>query len=389
VVATGETQANQVASHLEDKVDIVIEPMRRDTFPAVVLSCLYLILEKKMNINEPIVVVPVDPYTDNSYFSRLKTMCNAVRKGETDIVLMGIEPICPSSQYGYILPSKYNDELETFCVARFEEKPSKERAESLIKEGGLWNAGVFAFKAEFIKKIADKYIGKYKTYKDVLKKYDTLPKKSFDYEVVEKTQSISMVHYKGRWMDIGTWDTFTQVMKSKMYGLGVMSNDNEGTHVINELDIPLLVNGTKNMIIVASSEGILVSAKEKSGQIKKYVDEVYTLPIYEDKQWGYYRTIDKIKSNGRTNTIIKEMIVTSEGRTSYKSHKKKCVTWTIIEGSGIIILDGIQREVNAGDSIKIKAGVKYAIRAIEKIKLIEVQVGEEVFDSGIEKWNLE
>ena len=102
-VATGENQKDAIRNQLGEKVDLVLEPMRRDTFPAIMLSCAYLAYEKKVELEESIIVLPVDPYADEGYFSVLKDMDKIVQSGRADMVLMGVKPTYPSEKYGYIL----------------------------------------------------------------------------------------------------------------------------------------------------------------------------------------------------------------------------------------------------------------------------------------------
>ncbi len=100
VVATGASQVDSIRSQLGKNVDVVVEPERRDTFPAIALASVYLALEKGMDENEVVLVLPVDPYADIEYFHAMIEMEKAVQAGIADMVLMGIRPTYPSEKYG-------------------------------------------------------------------------------------------------------------------------------------------------------------------------------------------------------------------------------------------------------------------------------------------------
>ena len=182
VVATGKSQIDSIRSQLGNNVDVVLEPERRDTFPAIALSCSYLFYKKGMNRDEVVLVLPVDPYAEIDYFRALIKMEQTVIDGIANMALMAIKPTYPSAKYGYIIPRK-----ESNLVDRFQEKPSEEYAEKLIEEGAMWNGGVFAFKLGYLINIAKKYVD-FTSFEEIEEKYAVLPKISFDYEVVEKEQ---------------------------------------------------------------------------------------------------------------------------------------------------------------------------------------------------------
>ena len=147
-VATGAAQVESIKGQLGDEVSIVVEPERRNTFPAIALSAAYLYFEKGCPLEETVVVLPVDPYVGEEYFRMLHKLDGAVQAGAADIVLMGVAPTYPSEKYGYIIPDIREDfkRNQLLPVLEFREKPDMQTAGELIQKGGLWNCGVFAFK---------------------------------------------------------------------------------------------------------------------------------------------------------------------------------------------------------------------------------------------------
>ncbi len=131
----------------------------------------------------------------------------------------------------------------------------------------LWNTGIFAFKLDtVIGLLIEK--GLPIQYDELLNRYSELPKISFDYEVVEKLNHIVALTYQGYWKDLGTWNTLTEEMATNVLGKGMISQDSENTHIVNELDIPVAALGLENIIIAASPDGILVTEKSASPRIK-------------------------------------------------------------------------------------------------------------------------
>lgn len=260
-IATGEDQVSTIRNQLGNDVDICIEPCRRDTFPAIVLAAAYLHDIKGVDLSESIAVCPVDPYVDDDYYRSVIKLIGSVKNDSGKLMLLGVEPTYPSEKYGYIIPDN-GDSVSH--VRRFVEKPDRESAEKYIEQGALWNAGVFAFCLGYIIEKSHKLI-EYTDYHDLLTKYESLEKISFDYAVSEKETNIDVMRYKGGWRDVGTWNMMSEVMSENVKGNALLDDKCENTHVINELGIPLLCMGCKNMIVAASNDGILVSEKEASG----------------------------------------------------------------------------------------------------------------------------
>lgn len=266
VVATGEAQKDYVKGQLGKSIGIVTEPCRRDTFPAIALSCSYL-ASKGTSEEEPVIVMPCDTFADDSYFETVCRMAEAVNRGDAELILMGITPTYPSEKYGYIVPERDRQEWgKAMPVARFTEKPDIMTAEKLLSEGALWNGGVFAFRLGYLMAIVEKYMPE-KSYSEIHADYEQFPKISFDYEVVEKAKSVGVIPYSGEWRDLGTWNTLTEKLPSTTEGPAKL-HDCENTHVVNELGIPVIGLGLKNLVIVISPEGILVSEKGASEQLK-------------------------------------------------------------------------------------------------------------------------
>ena len=357
-----------------------MEPCRRDTFAAIALATAYLHDEKQVPENEAVVVCPVDPYVDFSYFECVNKLYEKAEKGDKNLVLMGIQPTYPSDKYGYIKPIK--DEEGNAAYA-FTEKPTEEKAKEYIEAGALWNGGVFAYKLSYVLDKAKELLGT-SDYAELFSDYENLKKISFDYAVVENEKSIEVVRYEGEWKDVGTWNTLTEVMDESIIGNGRVNDKCANVHIINELGIPILGMGLKDMVISASPEGILVSDKEQSAQIKPYVDAIDQQIMFADKSWGTYRILD-VEENSLT---IKATLKPGH-RMNYHSHEHRDEIWNVIQGTGKTIVDGMEQPIKPGDVVTMAAGTKHTVIAgDEGLQLIEVQLGKDINVGDKKKYEL-
>ena len=379
-IATSKSQVSAIHNQLGENVGISVEPCRRDTFPAIALATAYLHDVQNADMEEAVVVCPVDPYVNDDYFETIKELGSLAEKGEANLVLMGINPTYPSEKYGYIIPETKDSVSK---VLEFKEKPDEKTAKGYIEKGGLWNGGVFAYKLKYVLDIAHKLID-FSDYYDLFDKYETLNKISFDYAVVEHEDNISVLRFNGQWKDIGTWNTFAEAMEDKTIGKAILSEDCDNVHVVNELDVPILAMGLSDVIISASAEGILVSDKHQSSYIKPYVDNLDQQIMFAEKSWGSFKVID-IEDESMT---IK--VTLNPGHSmNYHSHDHRDEVWTIISGKGKTIVDGMEQSVKTGDVITMEAGCRHTIIAETKLQLIEVQLGKEISVSDKHKYELD
>lgn len=390
VIATSKSQVDMIQSQLNNQAGLIIEPSRRDTFPAIALAASYVYTVKETSLDEVIVVLPVDPYVHEEFFSRIKDLESVVNESNADLALIGVQPTYPSSKYGYIVPKEVANESEFIHVSRFTEKPSENVAKELIENGALWNCGVFAFKLGYLINILEEK-GLPLHYDELLKQYDQLPKISFDYEVVEKTKNIVVLPYDGYWKDLGTWNTLTEEMDTNKIGKGVISEDSINTHLINELDIPVLVLGVPNVVVAASPDGILVADKEASPRIKELVGDFDNRPMYEERRWGWYRVLDHTKYEEGNEVLTKRIGLLAGKNLSYQFHNQRSEVWTIVKGEGLFALNGKLQVVRPGDVLQIKVGEHHAIKAVSDLEFIEVQSGQELIEEDIVRvymnWN--
>lgn len=397
--ATNAVQRDSIINQLGEDVNVVTEPERRDTFPAIALATSYLAKEQKCNDDEVVVIMPCDVYTESKYFATIAKMVEAVENNVVDLVLMGITPTYPSEKFGYVVPestrssesvksseSVFNNEC--LRVAHFTEKPNEEKANELLKQNAFWNGGVFAFRLGYMMNIVNQYI-QTDTFQETLKRYTEFPKISFDYEVAEKAESVAVVPFSGEWKDLGTWNSLCEELPSTHIGNVMMGDNNVNTHAVNELGIPVFCNGLKDVIVAASPDGIMVCDKQDSEKIKDYTNKLTTRPMYEERRWGTYRVLDNAEYEDGTRSLTKTIHLNAGKNISYQLHRHRNEVWTCVEGEGIFVLDGERKDVKRGDVMNIPVGHLHAIKATTDLTFIEVQIGNPLMEEDIERFDIE
>lgn len=385
-IATSASQRDFIETQLGAMVDVVTEPERRETFPAIALSTSYLASQKGCQRDEVVVVMPCDTYTEARYFEKISQMSALVENEVADLVLMGVRTTHASADFGYILPFATDEEPSYMMVKRFTEKPTEKKAQELIRQGAYWNGGVFAFRLGDMLDIIAQYTSA-DTYTELREHYSELPKISFDYEVAEKATSMAVVPFDGKWKDLGDWNSLVRELPKATMGNVILGNDVEGTTVINELSLPVVCDGVKNIVVAAGHDGILVCSRESSEYIKQYVDPIHMRPMFEERRWGTYRVLDDTRYADGSHSLTKSITLHPDKYISYQIHHHRTEVWTFVEGEGIFVLDGTTRRVKAGDTVIIPVEHYHSIKALTELTFIEVQMGNPLIEEDIERFD--
>lgn len=368
-IATSKSQVSAIHNQLGDAVGISVEPCRRDTFPAIALASAYLHDIQGVGADEAVVVCPVDPFVEDEYFVALKRLSELAQQGSANLTLLGIEPTYPSSKYGYIIPASKDAVSQ---VETFKEKPTEEVAAQYIAQGALWNGGVFAYRLGYVLDRAKELIG-FSGYQELFSRFDQLQKISFDYAVVEHEREITVMRFSGVWKDLGTWNTLTEGMTEPTMGKAILGDACENVFVLNQLNVPVLCMGVKDLIVAASPEGILVTDRERSAHIKPYVDRIEQQLMFAEKSWGQYEVLD-VQPEGMTVKVTMK----PGAHMSYHSHGHRNEVWTVLSGEGETLIDGMSQRIRPGDVITILSGCKHTVKALTKLTMVEVQMGLDI-----------
>ncbi len=373
IVCASAAQQELIEGQLDGAAEVAVEPMRRDTFPAVMLSCAYLMSRRGADPGEVVAFLPVDPYTTGEFFERIRQLGEYISGTSGTIGLLGGVPTYPSTKYGYIVPEP--GDSDPIRVKGFIEKPDEALAGELVKSGALWNCGVFCFPLSLAGAWLKKY-GLAADYDRLVAEYERLPKRSFDYEVLEHWDDIAAIRYDDVWKDLGTWNTLTEEMPERGIGNVIWDETCENSHAINVLGIPLIVMGAKNMVVAASHDGILVADKHQSSYIKKCLERVEESTRYEERRWGTIKTIDSDEDDGIKSVTRRVKVVAGKEMPLHR-HERHTETVAVLSGMGKLLLEGTEVDLLAGSTVSIAAGKNHAIRAIgSDLRLIEVSIGD-------------
>lgn len=384
-VVSSQAQTDPICRQLGEKVIQITEPTRRHTYPAILLAGAWLLEKEQIPETETIIVLPVDPYVEQEYFDKLAVMERALEESGAEICLLGVKPTYPSEKYGYITGKRKKEQFY-HQVASCVEKPRLEQAKKLLSEGAMWNGGVFAFRASYIKRLLMKESGTI-SYETLRAAYEQLPVNSFDYEVIEKNPYMVYVDYIGEWNDIGTWNTMTEKMQEPDGGYVVRGENCQNTHVINELEIPIVALGLKDAVVVASADGILVSDKKASSYMQPYVEQIESRPMYEKRQWGEYKVLDITQFPSKQEKSLTKRIHVEPGKgLSCQLHHHRAEVWTVTDGEGMFLLDDTVRKVTRGDVLYIEKEQKHAMGSKYGVSFVEVQLGTDLVEEDIERF---
>lgn len=393
--ATSLAQKDQLCNQVKGDIQFITEPDHRGTLPAIALSALHLSEHQHCNREEIVLVMPCDSFVTREYYTALQRAIKVAEEGHAKFTLLGIRPTSetPFTRYGYIFVETPSDPTNPGAhskVIRFYEKPEPEVARTLIMQGALWNAGVFVFRLGDMLDIVQQQFGA-TSYEELYKRYSELPKLSFDRMVIEKETDLAVVRYAGKWKDLGSWNSLLEETPVREMGNVMIGHDVVNTHIINELDQPLLCVGTHNMVVAATNDGILVSRKDISGTLKHNVDNLEIRPMYEERRWGSYKVISNLTFPDGARALTKLLCISAGKNISYQIHHHRDELWTFVDGEGELVIDNVQRTVHRGDVALIKAGQLHAVRATSDLKIIEVQSGTQLIEEDIERfeWNWE
>ncbi|HHL3304309.1 TPA: AraC family ligand binding domain-containing protein, partial [Bacillus cereus] len=200
---------------------------------------------------------------------------------------------------------------------------------------------------------------------------------------VEKNHNIIVIPYDGEWKDLGTWKSLTEEVNSQVLGKGQISSNTENVNIINELEFPISVVGVSNIVIAVCSDGILIANKEESEKIKRGFGQFDSRPMYDERRWGLYRVLDYFTSQNKKEVLTKKVFVASGKNISYQKHFHREEVWTIVCGTGLVVVEKEIWSVKPGDVIKIPVGTLHSIKATTNLEFIEVQMGSKLSEEDI------
>ena len=375
------------------QIDVVYEPMGRNTGPAVAVLCR--ILEQRGQAQEVVGVFPADHLVEDQevFLSALDLAEKGAKSGK--VVTLGLKPKFPETGFGYIqtgrLPVSYNTKLSSVSVVRFHEKPDLETAKQFLADGSyFWNAGIFVFQVALMIELFKKYQPQIWAAVSLLKNdlsnikdvYEKLPSISLDYAIMEKLlgEELLCVPCDPGWSDVGSWDAVAQIYQRTGRSSGdPIEVDSKNNFVLPHPDKRYAFVGVDDLIVVDTEDALLISSKGKTQEVKTVVERLKKESpklaqehVFEERPWGRFEVL-----RDRAHFKSKIIIVNPKSQISYQSHSKREEHWITVKGQGEVILNDKVIPIKVGSYVKIPLGAKHRVRntSAESLEFIEVQVG--------------
>ncbi len=373
------------------KNNILIEPSSLNTAPAITLAVKYLTDVKHINPNESIVVLPSDHYIKNN---KAYTELLSIAKHEinNNIGTIGITPTRPEVNYGYIKKGQKKENY--FLVDAFIEKPNKHNAEEYMKSGNYtWNAGMYIFNSKsFIHEIKlhcpDVYNIFKKSHEYFKQNFNILPNISIDYAIAEKSNKVIVFEGDFGWTDIGSFDALSDVIKNNKK---LISHNSYNIFSHSENNRVIATVGVSDLIIIETSDSILIQKKGQSSSVKNIVETLKEKKIKElehnliiHRPWGKY----EILMNGHKHKAKKITVYPGE-KLSHQAHYHRAEHWIVVKGVAKIINGSKEEILKENESTFIPSYTNHRLENPGKINLeiIEVQTGNYLEEDDIIRYD--
>jgi mannose-1-phosphate guanylyltransferase/mannose-6-phosphate isomerase len=394
--------ARRQAEEIGIDATVVLEPMRRDSGPAIAAGAA---VARQRDPDAIVLAIAADHVIfDTDLFHEA---CRAGRDAAAagHIVTFGISPTAPKTSYGYI---RRGDPLPIDGVNRiaaFVEKPNAARAAEYVAQNYLWNSGNFLFPAKLL-------LGEIARFEPVMAEavetavsrarmdlgfvrmdpeaFARSPQKAIDYAVMEKTERAAVVESRFRWSDIGSWDAVFDVATRDAGGNAMTGSAlafEAQDCIVHAQDHLTVLLGVKDLIVVTTSDAVLVLPRSRAEDVKKLVAELGQQGRAEVKEhprvhrpWGYYESVD----NG-DRFQVKRIVVVPGGKLSLQQHHHRSEHWIVVRGTAEVTVGDTVRKVHENESIYIPIGSVHRLANPGRIalELIEVQTGSYLGEDDI------
>jgi mannose-1-phosphate guanylyltransferase/mannose-6-phosphate isomerase len=383
------------------EADIVLEPMRRDSGPAIAAGAIFA---AKREADPIVVALAADHVISDpaAFVSVCLLAADAV--GANHIVTFGVRPTRPATEYGYIRAGGAIGS-DVFAVEKFVEKPDAETAKRYVDDGYLWNSGNFMFRADVLIAEYEKFepqslaairAAVHHAGSDL--GFTTLEPDSFaravaksiDYAVMERTDRAAVTPVSYGWSDVGSWQAVWELSERDTqdnFGRGsVVFVDSRGSYVTSDKHLVALF-GVENLVVVTTDDAVLVAKREDGDGLRRLVQKLKTIAptITEEhlkvhRPWGSYQAIDR-----GPRFQVKRIVVKQGGRLSLQMHHHRAEHWIVVRGTARVTIGDETKTVHENESTYIPIGVKHRLENPGKIdlELIEVQTGSYLGEDDI------
>ncbi|MFZ0354065.1 MAG: mannose-1-phosphate guanylyltransferase/mannose-6-phosphate isomerase [Pseudolabrys sp.] len=396
--------ARRQAEEIGVEATVVIEPMRRDSGPAIAAATAIAALRDPQAV---VLALAADHIILDVEAFRATCLAGRVAAEAGRIVTFGIKPTEPKTSYGYILPGEAIGSGGVHAVKSFVEKPDPATATRYVRDGYLWNSGNFLFRADVLLSELERLepdmasavkaavanasndLGFVRLQPEA---FARAPQKSIDYAVMEKTDRAAVVAGQFRWSDIGSWDALFDITPRDTAGNvlqgPVVSVDSTGCVVHADQRLTAVV-GVKDLIVVSTSDAVMVVPRARAQEVRELVSKLKAQKRPEatdhkrvHRPWGYYESIDMGE-----RFQVKRIVVIPGGILSLQKHRHRAEHWVVVRGTAEVTIGEQIRAVHENESVYIPIGSVHRMANKGKIplELIEVQTGSYLGEDDIER----
>ena len=400
IIVTNEDYVHHVRNELmnceADAAHIVLEPMARNTAPAIALAANFCLHELACEADEVMFVSTSDHIIRPpiAFQNAVMTAVEFAAKGK--LVTFGVQPTKPEVGFGYIETGK--DLGGAYETSSFKEKPDLKTAKAYVESGNyFWNSGMFAFRI-------DRYLNEIKqyapeidynlmeTYNETLVQFEHMPDISIDYAVAEKSEVGVTIPLKVYWNDVGSWDAIYEVLDKDADGNAIKGDaitiDCKDNLIFGQSRLIAGI-GLKDIMVVETDDVILVAQKGESQKVKTLVDMLKQRGRKEAVEhttlyfkWGHRTLLGEGKGYK-----MKKLVIRPGESLETKMHFHRSVHWVITRGTADVTIAGKQQMLHDNESVFIPKTTKYSLKNPGKISLvvIEVENGEYLEDDDVVK----
>jgi mannose-1-phosphate guanylyltransferase/mannose-6-phosphate isomerase len=376
------------------EADIVLEPERRDSGPAVAVGAVAVAARDPKGI---CLVLAADHAIagDDLFVEDVRTAAEVTALGR--LTLIGIPPQWPATGYGYIGRGEPIMDDRAFEVSRFTEKPDADTAERLVSSGYLWNSGNLVFVAdammvEMSRLAPEMFVAAERSFAFAVRDLDFIrldatqfaaaPRMSIDYAVVEKSSNVAVVPARFGWSDVGSWDALYDAKKQDRDGNvleGEVSVLDTRNSLVRSEDILTTVVGLDDVVVVATADAVLVTSRARAADVKPLVEQLRREGRPQagehrriHRPWGWYQRIDI-----GPRFQVKQICVKPGGVLSLQRHFHRAEHWVVVHGTAEVTIDDTVKLYHENEAAYLPIGCVHRMRNPGRIPLniVEVQVG--------------
>lgn len=379
-----------------DNAQIILEPVGRNTAPAIALAALFA---QERSADATLLVLSADHMIrDVKVFQ--EAVAKAVRAAQKgSLVTFGVTPTHPETGYGYIRANiSRASEQDCFPVEQFVEKPNLATAQSYLEAGCyFWNSGMFVFTADvFLRELAEQSPevvmvaerAKLGATKDLdfirveKETFATAPNISIDYALMEKSRNVVCVPLSAGWSDVGDWKSYWELSDKDAAGnsfIGDSLDVGSSNTLVFSQDKLVATLGVDNLMIINTPDAVLIADKSQAQQVKKIISQIESLNRTEHLQhreiyrpWGCYDAID---TGDRYQ--VNRIRVKPGGSLSLQLHHHRAEHWIVVKGTALVQRGEESMLLSENESTYIPVGVRHRLSNPGKIPLeiVEVQSG--------------